>query len=171
MIDNMRDWIKMVEEMIEDEDFDIEQSNNSEIKDEDTVYRDFIRLDRIDSNRGANIPKSTVICMISCHQEIMTTDEIPKSFKSYITDIVFQCCLDLYQHDDGTLPQKYGELMISCIETEANNQYSGKKYRQETKQVYRTVGMNTGVRHELIVKDMKMTDLVDRIDGILEYHS
>lgn len=34
-------------------------------------YKDFTRIDSIDTHRGANIPKPTIICLLSCHKRIL----------------------------------------------------------------------------------------------------
>jgi hypothetical protein len=173
IVTNMTRWLQIIERMERDSEFDIRSpenptdSENAVSDSESLSYEEFIRLDRIDTDRGANIPKATVICLVSCHKEILTTNSIPSRFKSSITHTLLDCCHDLYQHEKGSLPRKYGELMIHCIEEEMNSRREGEAYRHAFDEAYRNK-KSTGVRHELIMKTTKDIDFVGKIDGAIE---
>ena len=154
-----------MEEMVMEDEYDVlisTRGDDDDAEEREKQFADFIRLESIDNRRDANIPKSTVICMISCHKRILTTDEIPHQFKEYITDIIFQCFVDLRKHDEGSLLWKYTELMLYCLESEIDDRRSGHKYHRELRSVY-----DGEVRHEVVVKSMTGGDLVDELDDLI----
>jgi len=185
MVQNMTDWLRILQQLADDHEqepdacagkseTDTATAGQQAADDEatnDERYGDaeFIGLETIDTTRGGNIPKSTVICLISCHKEILTTNSIPSKFKSYITEIVLKTCLDLYQYESDSLPRRYGELMLHCIEEEISGPYGSDHYRQELRRAYRTQGRDPGVRHEISVKDYERSGLVDDLDDLLGY--
>ncbi|WP_148416401.1 hypothetical protein [Haloferax sp. KTX1] len=173
MVSNMTDWLKAMEKMVLEDECDVMVKPDVERDDEnkgqedtdvanDARYADFIRLDSIDTHRGTNIPKSTVICLFSCHRRIMTTEEIPDQFKEYITNIIFQCCVDLRKHDEDTLPWQYTELMLHCIEENINDRRSASAYHRALETAY-----NSEVRHEVLAKSLTGGNLVEELDDLI----
>lgn len=148
-----------------------DDSDESDEEDKQEEYGDHVRLGRISTDRGQrNIPEMTVIILFSCHEEILSTAEIPLQFKAYITEIVFMCLLDLRKYEQGSLQWRYNEFMLYCLEENLTGRTSKASYREALKQVYQgDYGGQSeyGVRHEIHVKDTQMTGLVDDLDEII----
>jgi len=135
------------------------------------VGEDHIRLREISTMRmERNIPEMTVIILISCHEEILTTEEIPLQFMNYITEIIFLCLLDLREYDKGSLQWMYSKLMLHCLSENLTGKRTDPSYRENLKRVYYgDYGgpHDYGVRHEVSVKDRQMVGLVEDLDEII----
>lgn len=117
-----------------------------------------------------NIPEMTSIVLFSCHEEILSTDEIPIQFMSYVTDIIFRTILDLREYEEGSLQWWYSEFMLKCLEENIAGRNSDPTYCKNLKRVYRGYygdSYDYGVRHELLVKDTEMTGLTDELDNLI----
>lgn len=172
MMSNMRDWLMAMETMVLEDEYDVTKDSDEDQEeagdeedggeDADEQYTDFIQLDSMDTHRGANIPKSTVICLFSCHKQILTTPEIPDQFKAYLTEQVFVTCIDLRKHDEGSLPWQYSELMLHCLKENLDDRRSGYVYHRALRDVY-----EDGVRHEVIAKAVTGESIVDELDDLV----
>ncbi|NKE37472.1 hypothetical protein GWG54_16985 [Natronococcus sp. JC468] len=132
---------------------------------------DHLQLGSISTDRvRRNIPEMTVIILISCHEEILTTDDIPLQFMDYITETILLCLLDLREYGEGSLQWRYSELMLHCLSENLTGNQADPRYHENLKRVYRGdyggIGIY-GVRHEVSVKDNQMTDLVEELDEII----
>lgn len=130
-----------------------------------------VQLGRISTGRGQrNIPEMTVIILFSCHEEILTTDEIPIQFMDYITEMIFLRLLGLREYGEGSLQWKYSELMLQCLKENLTGRRSDPLYRENLKRVYHGDygGLyDYGVRHEVVVKESLGTGLVEDLDEII----
>lgn len=154
MISNMGDLLRIMERLVKNDEYDV--------KDEDGDFEEFIALESYRRDRGGTIPKSAVEIMLSCHQEILTTEEIPHQFKKYITEILFTRCSDLREYEEGSLPWKYSEFMLRRLEAMIEGR-SGPQYHRELELVY-----NDGVRHEIVAKGATGGWIVDELDELIQ---
>lgn len=149
-----------------------DESDDKEEQREPVEVGDHLRLGRMNTERGdRNIPETTVIILFSCHEEILTTEEIPLQFMDRITEIIFLCLLDLRKYDKGSLQWSYSELMLHCLSENLNGRLADTHYRKNLKCVYYGYyggPHNYGVRNEVSVKDTQMTGLVDDLDKIID---
>lgn len=147
------------------------KSDDEEKQREPAEVGDHLRLGRISTGRGQrNIPEMTVIILVSCHKEILTTDEIPRQFMDYITEIIFLCLLGLREYGEESLQWRYSELMLHCLNENLTEGRADPLYRENLKCVYYgDFGgpYNYGVRHEVSVKDRQMVGLVEDLDEII----
>lgn len=132
---------------------------------------DHTRLRRISTGRMMrNIPEMTVIVLLSCHEKILATDEIPFQFMDYITKIIFLCLLDLREYAEGSLQWRYSELILHCLSENLTGRRTDPLYRENLERVYHgDYGgpYDYGVRHEVSVKDMQRTGIVEDLDEII----
>lgn len=169
------------EEAVSENDSDVDDTpDTEEVSEEDQSgeaknqekYGEYIRLGRISTDRGErNIPEMTVIVLLSCHKEILSTSAIPTQFKGYITEIVFKCLLNLRKYDQESLQWEYSEFMLYCLDENMTGRRSNLTYRESLYQVYHGEfgGQHEyGVRHEIFTKDTQMTGLVDELDEIID---
>jgi hypothetical protein len=161
MVDNMTNLLRIMEKMVREDEFDITPE-----EDNDQEHAEFIKLESFRRDEGGNIPKSAVIILFSCHQEILTTTEIPHQFKEYITKILFRVCSDLREHDEGTLPWKYSEFMLYRLEEEMDDRQHGVEYRYKLESVY-----EDGVRNEVIASGVTGGSIVDELDDLIRTSS
>jgi hypothetical protein len=130
-----------------------------------------VQLGRISTDRGSrNIPEMTVIVLFSCHNSILTTDEIPIKFMSYLTKSIFLRMLDFREHDEGSLEWKYSEFMLHCLEENLTGRRSDPVYRENLKRIYHGEygGLyEYGVRNEILAKDTEMTGLRKKLDELI----
>jgi len=191
MASNMIGWIDAAEQIILNDDIDItasskedappqdggdddsqdglsdaedtadENSDSESTTTEDQEYKDFIRIDSINTHRGSNIPKSTIICLLSCHKRILTTEAIPDSFKRSLTERILLKCANLRKHDRGSLPWQYSELMIHCLEANLNDRRSGFAYHDALDRVY------DDVRLEVTMETAVGDTLIDDLDTLI----
>jgi len=154
MISNMRNLLRIMEQMVANDEYDVTN--------EDDDFEEFIALESYQRDRGGAIPKSAVEIMLSCHQEILTTEEIPHQFKKYITEILFTICSDLREYEEGSLPWKYSEFMLKRLDAIIGG-HSGSEYHRELKLVY-----NDGVRHEIVAKRATGGWIVDELDELIQ---
>lgn len=152
----------------------VETENESDAEEkqrEPAEVGDHIRLGNISTMRmERNIPEMTVIILISCHEEILTTEEIPLQFMDYITEIIFLCLLDLREYDKGSLQWMYSKLMLHCLSENLTGKRTDPLYRENLKRVYYgDYGgpHDYGVRHEVSVKDRQRVGLVEDLDEII----
>jgi len=153
MMDNMTDLLRVMERMVEHDEYDVTTQNRE--------YEEFIKLESYRRDRGGNIPKSAVMILVSCHQEILTTDEIPLQFKKYITEHLFKECSNLREHEEESLSWKYSEFMLRRLEAIIEGR-SGEEYRRELKLVY-----DDGVRHEVVASGVTGGFIVDELDELI----
>ncbi|EMA31048.1 hypothetical protein [Haloarcula japonica] len=154
MISNMGDLLRIMERMVENDEYDVTN--------EDGNYEEFIALESYRRNRGGTIPKSAVEIMLSCHQEILTTAEIPHQFKKYITEIIFTRCSELREYEEESLPWKYSEFMLKRLDAMIEGR-PGSEYHRELESVY-----NDGVRHEIVAKGITGGWIVDELDELIQ---
>lgn len=152
----------------------VETENESDAEEkqrEPAEVGDHIRLGNISTMRmERNIPEMTVIILISCHEEILTTEEIPLQFMDYITETIFLCLLDLREYDKGSLQWMYSKLMLHCLSENLTGKRTDPLYRENLKRVYYgDYGgpHDYGVRHEVSVKDRQRVGLVEDLDEII----
>lgn len=187
MVSNMTGWIDTAEQITMSDDIDIttslaepeptdvmddEQSMGDDTGDEDDGpetdpseeyrYKDFIRIDSIDTHRGANIPKSTIICLLSCHKRILTTETIPDSFKKDLTEHILIKCANLRKYDEDTPPWQYSELMLHCLEANLNDRRIGYAYHDTLDRIY------DDVRIEVVMETSVGDNLVDKLDSLIK---
>jgi len=140
------------------------QANSGEIG-------EHVEIGRISTDRGErNIPEMTVIVLFSCHEEILTCDEIPTQFMAYLTESIFLLLLDFRKYAEGSIQWQFSELMLECLNENINGRRSNPTYRNNLITVYNgDYGdhYTYGVRHEVTVKDTEMTDLVDELDDLI----
>ena len=148
------------------------ESIEEEEQQESTEVEDYVQLSRISTDRSQrNIPEMTVIILFSCHEEILTSDEVPVQFMSYLTESIFLCLLDLRNYEKGSLQWRYSELMLHCLGENINGKRADPSYQEHLKRVYHgDYGdyYDYGVRHEVSVKDIQMTGLVDDLDELID---
>ncbi|MUV51096.1 hypothetical protein [Haloarcula sp. CBA1122] len=154
MISNMGDLLRIMERMVENDEYDVTN--------EDGNYEEFIALESYRRNRGGTIPKSAVEIMLSCHQKILTTAEIPHQFKKYITEIIFTRCSELREYEEESLPWKYSEFMLKRLDAMIEGR-PGSEYHRELESVY-----NDGVRHEIVAKGITGGWIVDELDELIQ---
>lgn len=168
MMSNMQDWLMAMEEMVNKEDYDLTKEKpgsddpEADDRDADDEYADFIRLDSIDTDRGANIPKSTAICLFSCHRRIIVAANIPNYFKESLTEQLFITCGDLRKHDEGSLLWQYSELMLHCLEENLNDRRVGTTYHRVLQNVY-----EGQVRNEVIVSSHSGGGVAEELDDLI----
>jgi len=161
MTSNMRDWLNLLEHMIQEDDGELKTMND----DGEVVYKDFIRLDEddIDDDRSrGNLPKAAVICLMSCHKSIVLADEIPMQFKEYITEQIFTTGVDLSQHEDDSLPNRYSQLMLANLRANIEDRGHSTAFQDELRRVYRG-----DVRREVGIQAMTGGGIQDELDDII----
>ncbi len=161
MTSNMRDWLNLLEQMVQEDDGELKTVND----DGDEVYKDFIRLDEdnIDDNRSSgNLPKAAVICLMSCLKSIVLADEIPMQFKEYITEQIFITGVELSQHEDDSLPDRYSKLMLANLRANIEDRRQGAAFQSELRRVY--IG---DVRHEVGVQAITGGGIQAELDDII----
>ncbi|WP_435196021.1 hypothetical protein [Natronomonas sp. EA1] len=161
MTSNMREWLNLLEHMILEDDGELKTVND----DGEEVYKDFIRLDEdnIDDDRAReNLPKAAVICLISCLKSIVLADEIPMQFKEYITEQIFITGVELSQHGDDSLPNRYSQLMLANLRANIEDRRKGAEFQSELRRVY-----SGDVRHEVRVQAMTGGGIHDELDDII----
>lgn len=161
MTSNMRDWLNLLEHMVLEDDGELKTVND----DGEEVYKDFIRLDEnnIDDDRAmGNLPKAAVICLMSCLKSIVLADEIPMQFKEYITEQIFITGVELSQHEDDSLPDRYSQLMLANLRANIEDRRQGAAFQSELRSVYRG-----DVRHEVRVQAMTGGGIRDELDEII----
>jgi len=154
MTDNMIRWLDSLEKVDRTDDYDLSDSTSDE-------HPEFIQLESIDADRGANIPKGTAICLISCHQRILTTDEIPHRFKSLLTRRVFGKMAELRSYEEGSLLWKYSQLLLHCVEYE-NERANDDEYYDEIKDVF-CREMQNDLRIKKAGGDKLVSDILDLV--------
>ena len=161
MTRNMRNWLNLLEQMVLEDNGELKTVND----DGEEVYKDFIQVDKddIDSDRATgNLPKASVICLISCLKSIVLADEIPMQFKEYITEQIFITGVELSQHEDDSLPDRYSQLMLANLRANIEDRRQGVAFQSELRRVYRG-----GVRHEVGVQAMTGGGIQDELDDII----
>jgi hypothetical protein len=149
-----------------------DDESTEEEEQESAEVGDHVQLGRISTNRGQrNIPEMTVIILFSCHEEVLTSNEVPVQFMSYLTESIFLCMLDLRNYEKGSLQWRYSELMLHCLEENITGRRADPSYQEHLKRVYHDHHggpSDYGVRHEVTVKDTQMTGLVDNLDDLID---
>lgn len=161
MTSNMRDWLNLLEHMIQEDDGELKTVND----DGEEVYKEFIRLDEdnIDDDRATgNLPKAAVICLMLCLKSIVLADEIPMQFKEYITEQIFITGVELSQHEDDSLPDRYSQLMLANLRANIEDRRQGAAFQDELRRVYRG-----DVRHEVGGQAMTGGGIQDELDDII----
>jgi len=159
VVDNMIGWLDALEDMVEGDEYDVRSQAEDHVEEE---HMDFISLDSIDTDRGANIPKGTAICLISCHRRILTTDEVPDDFKQYITKKILEKIAELRNHKDESLLWRYSQLLIHCMEYENEKRATESGY---FRQLQADLGME--VRNELRLQGDGGQSLLVELDELL----
>lgn len=158
MNSNLLDWIKM---MAEEPDLDATPSEVGE----------HIQLGSTSTDRrGRNIPEMAAIVLFSCHEEILTTDEIPLQFKAYLTQSLFLQIVELRNYGEGSIQWKFNELMLNCLRENIDGRLADPNYHNELSKIYNgDYGgpYEYGVRSEVITKDTEMTGAADELDEII----
>lgn len=187
MVHNMTGWIDTAEQITMSDDIDLtaassdpEPTDSSDDKPspddgtstedadatttatEEPQYKDFIRIDSIDTHRGANIPKSTIICLFSCHKRILTTEAIPDSFKKSLTEHILIKCANLRKHDEDTPPWQYSELMLHCLEANLDDRRTGYMYHDAFDRIYEDV------RNEVVMETAVGDNLIEQLDALIK---
>lgn len=111
---------------------------------------------------NGDILKSSTRCLIQCHREILTTDEIPSRFKRERTESLFKTYFKLAASQNSGA-QKYGEALLAYMEQELQAHGNPPSpYRIELQTVF------SSIEHELRIKEpMNMTlvnDIKSRLD-------
>ena len=131
-----------------------------------------VQLGQISTSRGQrNIPEMAVIILFSCHEEILTCDEIPIQFMSYITESIFMCLVNLRNYEKETLQRRYCKLMLHCLEENITGRRADPSYHDRLKRVYHGNHggpYEYGVRHEVTVKDRSRSNLLEDLDNIID---
>jgi hypothetical protein len=157
MVRNMCDWLKAVQWMAVESDYDLTISN-----DDDVQYEEFIQLDSTDYDWSSNIPHVAATCLISCHRQILTTQDIPWEYKEKLSEKIFTTCVALRDNEEESLPWQYSKLMVNCVEEELNPARGGEAYQDAFNRVYQA-----SVRHEITTVAMTGGDISDELDELL----
>lgn len=159
MVSSMRDWLNLLEQMVLEDEGELTRTNDSG----DKEYKEFIRLEDIDANRASgNLPKATVICLMSCHKSIVLADEIPMQFKEYITKSIFKTGVEFSRYKDDSLHDRYSQLMLANLRENIENRSSGAEYQSELGMVY-----DGEVRREVRAQALTGGGIHDELDEII----
>jgi hypothetical protein len=149
---NLLDWIEM---MAEEADPDAVPNEVGE----------HMRLDSTNSHRGGrNIPEMAAFVVFSCHEEILTTDEIPSHFNGSLTESLFLQIVELRNYGEESIQWKYNELMLNCLRENIEGRRADPDYQRELSKIYNG---EYGVRSEVLTKDTEMTGVTDELDNII----
>lgn len=131
-----------------------------------------MRLDSTSSHRGGrNIPEMAAIVVFSCHEEILTTDEIPSHFKGSLTESLFLQIVELRNYGEESIQWKLNELMLNCLRENIEGRRADPDYQRELSKIYNGEyggPYEYGVRSEVLTKDTKMTGVTDELDDIID---
>lgn len=125
-------------------------------------YEDYLTIRGSPTGRNrACIPKMTGIILVSCNEEILTTDKIPYQFKQDITERIFLTGVELRSHGEGTLPWEYSELMLENLEDRLTDRRTNPRYEDKLREVYEDI------RDEVFISEDVGVDFVDRLDELI----
>jgi len=99
---------------------------------------------------------------MSCLKSIVLADEIPMQFKEYITEQIFITGVELSQHEDDSLPDRYSQLMLANLRANIEDRRQGAAFQDELRRVYRG-----DVRHEVGGQAMTGGGIQDELDDII----
>lgn len=110
---------------------------------------------------NGDILKSSTRCLIQCHREILTTDEIPSRFKRERTESLFKAYFKLAASQNSDA-QKYSEALLAYMEQELQAHGNPPSpYRSELQTVF------SSIEPELRIKEPMDLTLVDDIKSRL----
>jgi hypothetical protein len=154
MMQAMGDWLAAIEE----------------VGGEQNEVPNHIRIQSVDTHRGASIGKAAAICFCSCHRRILAEESIPSRLKQIFTKKLVFKIADFREHDEQSHLWKYSAVMLRYVE---ENVAEGEddEYLFPFREAYSYGGpMATDLQNELVVKG-RGADLRSELDDLLGFGS